>query len=101
MEPISLGALAALYGGSTLLGTGASVYGANLQDKQNAKALAYQKERDALGDQRQAAQDRIAERMRQRQMLIELLERSKQQQQEYASQWNPAMARQPQPQAGA
>jgi len=59
MDPLTIAALIA--GGSAIGGLGAGVYGANLQDNQNAKALAYSKQRDAIADKRQEQQDQIAE----------------------------------------
>jgi len=92
MDPLTIAAL--VYGGSSLLGTGASVYGANMQDKQNAAALAYSKERDALADKRQAEQDKIAERLRRKQEIEAMLAKAEQQRQLNASRWLPPMSRQ-------
>jgi len=82
--PLIIAALAAA--GSA----GAGVYGAHLQDKQNAAALAYQKQRDALGDKRQEEQDKIARK----QELLAMLGRFRQQGQEYTGMWHPSMAQQ-------
>ncbi len=83
--------------------TAASAYGSSKQDDMNAEQLRYQRERDALNDKRQAVQDkrqaeqdRIIENERKRKILQEMLAQAFQREQYNASQWNPAMIRQPQ-----
>jgi hypothetical protein len=78
ITPLQTGALIS-QGVGGVLGAAASGYGAYLQDKQNQAALAYQKERDALSDEE-----------RRRQMVMEMLDRNKQDQAYYAKQNVPA-----------
>jgi len=93
MDPVTLSLLGLGVGGAgSILGGAASVYGANLQDNLNRDALAYQKKRDALGDQRQARQDTISEEDRKRRIILEKLAMAEQERRRAASQWHPSMA---------
>ena len=90
MDPLTIAMLVS--GGTALLGTGANVYGAHKSDQQASADRAYSRERDAIGDKRQAVQDRIANEMRRKQELQAMLQRADQQRQQLAGMYHPTMA---------
>ena len=89
MDPMTIAALV-----SAVASAGSKAYSAYQGDKQASEQTRYSRSRDALADKRQAEQDRITKQMRQRQMLLQMLEHARQQQQDGANQWHPYMARQ-------
>jgi hypothetical protein len=87
MDPMTIAALV-----SAAASAGSKAYGAYQSDKQASAQESYNRNRDALADKRQAEQDWIARQIRNRQMLLQTLERARQQRQEAASQWLPSMS---------
>jgi Flp pilus assembly protein TadB len=89
MDPLTIGVIVA-----GLASAAAGAYGAYSGDKQADKQRKYAQGRDALADKRQAEQDRIAASDRQRQAIMQMLDRSRQQRQQNAAMWHPPLPQQ-------